>query len=544
VSLVDADTPVPDAAALGAVHFIGVGGISMSGLAAMMRTRGLTVSGSDARDSRELTALRALGVRTSVGHDAGAVSGADTVVVSSAIRPDNPELVAARAAGLRVLPRVVALVSLMAGRRVAAVTGTHGKTTTTSMLTVAMQSAGYDPSFAIGGQLSGSGANAHEGTGDVFVAEADESDGSFLLVRPEVGVVTNVEADHLDNYGTAAAYRAAFDAFADRVRPGGVLVVGIDDPGAAQLARSAIRRYAGDGSRRRVVPVGADAAAPEPLGSHPSGSQTSGLQTSGFQTSGLQVAGTVLQGSGSQSTVALRRPGGGRWEATLRLRVPGRHNVADAACALAAAVQLGADPDVATRALGDFTGTRRRFEAKGSAGGVRVVDEYAHHPTEVAAAIAAGRVVAAGGRVLAVFQPHLYSRTRIFAAEFAAALGGADEVVVMEVYGAREEPDPEVSGSMIADAVPLPSERVLFSRSWTATPAAVAARARPGDLVLTIGAGDVTMIGPQVLALLAAGIPERGNAAAGIPERGDDAAGIPERGDDAAGIPERGDDAQ
>ena len=491
MTFIDPVTPVPRAADLGAVHFVGVGGISMSGLAAMMRARGMTVSGSDSRDSRELTALRALGVRTTVGHDAAAVDGVDTLVVSSAIRPDNPELVAARAAGLLVLPRVVALVSLMAGRRVAAVSGTHGKTTTTSMLTVALQAAGLDPSFAIGGQLAGSGANAHEGRGDVFVAEADESDGSFLLFAPEVAVVPNVEADHLDNYGTAAAYAAAFDAFADRVRPGGVLVAGADDPGAAALAASAAARYAADGSGRRTVLVGTRAGAEGGVGVD-------------VAAGAVSLGQVHLSGTGSRTPVSLTTGDGTRWDGVLALRVPGRHNVADAACALAAAVALGADPTTAVDALAGFAGTRRRFEAKGAAGGVRVFDEYAHHPTEVAAAVAAARTVAGTGRVVAVFQPHLYSRTRIFADAFGAALGAADEVVVMDVYGAREDPDPAVSGALVAAAVPLPGERVTYSRSWTGTPQVVAARARPGDVVLTIGAGDVTMIGPEVLALLAA----------------------------------------
>ncbi len=487
MSFIDPGTAVPGAAELGAVHFVGVGGISMSGLAAMMRARGMTVSGSDSRDSRELTALRALGVRTTVGHTAAALDGVDTVVVTSAIRADNPELVAARAAGLRVLPRVVALVALMAGRRVAAVSGTHGKTTTTSMLTVALQTAGWDPSFAIGGQLTGSGANAHEGRGEVFVAEADESDGSFLLFDPDVAVVTNVEADHLDNYGSPTAYARAFDAFAGRVRPGGVLVTGGEDAGAAALAAATASRWAGDRSGRRVVAV-----VPAAAGVDPGADEV--------------VLGEVVLGpAGSRVPVSLRTPDGTRWDGTLRLRVPGRHNVADAACALAAAVALGADPAMVAEALSGFTGTRRRFEAKGTAAGVRVFDEYAHHPTEVAAAIAAARVVAGSGRVVAVFQPHLYSRTKIFAADFARVLGAADEVVVMDVYGAREDPDPGVSGDLVAAAVPLAAGLVAFSRSWTATPAVVAARVRPGDVVLTIGAGDVTMIGPEVLALLGTG---------------------------------------
>jgi len=497
MTFIDPVTPVPRAADLGAVHFVGVGGISMSGLAAMMRARGMTVSGSDSRDSRELTALRALGVRTTVGHDAAAVDGVDTLVVSSAIRPDNPELVAARAAGLLVLPRVVALVSLMAGRRVAAVSGTHGKTTTTSMLTVALQAAGLDPSFAIGGQLAGSGANAHEGRGDVFVAEADESDGSFLLFAPEVAVVPNVEADHLDNYGTAAAYAAAFDAFADRVRPGGVLVVGADDPGAAALAATAAARYAADGSGRRTVLVGTGTGTG-------TGAGAEGGVGVDVAAGAVSLGQVHLSGTGSRTPVSLTTGDGTRWDGVLALRVPGRHNVADAACALAAAVALGADPTTAVDALAGFAGTRRRFEAKGAAGGVRVFDEYAHHPTEVAAAVAAARTVAGPGRVVAVFQPHLYSRTRIFADAFGAALGAADEVVVMDVYGAREDPDPAVSGALVAAAVPLPGERVAYSRSWTGTPQVVAARARPGDVVLTIGAGDVTMIGPEVLALLGA----------------------------------------
>lgn len=490
MSFIDPGTAVPGAAELGAVHFVGVGGISMSGLAAMMRARGMTVSGSDSRDSRELTALRALGVRTTVGHSAAALDGVDTVVVTSAIRADNPELVAARAAGLRVLPRVVALVALMAGRRVAAVSGTHGKTTTTSMLTVALQTAGWDPSFAIGGQLTGSGANAHEGRGEVFVAEADESDGSFLLFDPDVAVVTNVEADHLDNYGTPTAYASAFEAFAGRVRPGGVLVTGGEDAGAAALAAATASRWARDRSGRRVVAV-----VPAAVGMEPGAGE-------------VVLGGVVLGPAGSRVPVSLRTPDGTRWDGTLRLRVPGRHNVADAACALAAAVALGADPATVAEALSGFTGTRRRFEAKGTAAGVRVFDEYAHHPTEVAAAIAAARVVAGSGRVVAVFQPHLYSRTKIFAADFARVLGAADEVVVMDVYGAREDPDPGVSGDLVAAAVPLAAGLVTFSRSWTATPGVVAARVRPGDVVLTIGAGDVTMIGPEVLALLGtAGVP-------------------------------------
>jgi UDP-N-acetylmuramate--alanine ligase len=472
MSLVDPSTPIPDAAQLGHVHLIGVGGVSMSGLATMMRARGLPVSGSDARDSRELTALGALGVRTTVGHEAAAVADADTVVVSSAIAADNPELLAARERGIPVLPRVVALVALTRGRRVATVAGTHGKTTTTSMLTVALQAAGADPSFAIGGQLADTGAGAHEGTGEAFVAEADESDGSFLLFAPEVAVVTNVESDHLENWGTEAAYADGFAAYAGTVRSGGALVVGVDDPGGAQLADRARAVF---GAGRRVVGVGTGPDADVRIGS------------------------VTLAGMGSRCT--LTGPG---WSVLMRLRVPGRHNVVDAALALTAAVALGVSPQVAAAGLGGFRGARRRFEPRGTAAGVRVVDDYSHLPTEVSAALASARQVVGGGRVIVVFQPHLYSRTVTYAEEFGRALAAADEVVVMDVYAARESPRPGVSGRLVADAVPLPADRVVFEHRWVAVPPLVAARARPGDLVLTVGAGDVTLIGPEVLALLAA----------------------------------------
>ena len=489
MSLVDPATPIPDPATFGHVHLVGVGGVSMSGLATIMRARGLAVSGSDARDSRELTALRALGVRTTVGHDAAAVADADSVVVSSAIAADNPEVLAARARGVPVLPRVVALVALTRGRRVATVAGTHGKTTTTSMLTVALQGAGADPSFAIGGQLADTGAGAHEGGGTVFVAEADESDGSFLLFTPEVAVVTNVESDHLENWGTAARYAAAFSEHAARVGPGGVLVVGVDDAGGAALAAAARDLYAADlgGAPPR-----------ESVGLRPPARRV--LSVGHGPQADIRITATALMGAGSKAT--LTGPG---WTVALGLRVPGVHNVSDAALAVTAAVALGVEPAVAAAGLGGFGGARRRFESRGTAGGVRVVDEYAHLPTEVSAALAAARQVVSGsGRVVVVFQPHHYSRTLSYAADFGRALGAADEVVVMDVYAARESPQAGVTGVLVADAVLLPPGRVVFERRWVAVPALVADRVRPGDLVLSVGAGDVTLIGPEVLSLLEA----------------------------------------
>jgi UDP-N-acetylmuramate--alanine ligase len=476
----DPHVRVPAAERLGHVHLLGIGGAGMSGIARILLARGLEVSGSDARESPALDVLRGLGATVHVGHDAAHVAGADTVVVSSAVRESNPELVEARRRGLLVLHRSQALAALMSGRRAVAVAGTHGKTTTTSMTTVALVHCGADPSFVIGGELTEGGANARDGSGDVFVAEADESDGSFLLYSPQVAVVTNVEPDHLDHYGTAQAVTAAFDAFCDTVAPGGLVVACADDEGSSSAARGARARR----PDLQVVTYG--------------------------QAADSDVRVVDLDVSGPGARFALVRATGGGEQADgerveLALRVPGRHNALDAAAAFVAVTGLGLPAQQVARGLETFGGARRRFEEKGVVGGVRVVDDYAHHPTEVEAVLTAARGVAGDGRVLAVFQPHLFSRTRIFAAEFGRALGLADEVVVLEVYGAREDPEPGVSGASISTAVPLPADQVAYEPSWPAALARVAGRARPGDLVLTIGAGDVTRMGPELLRTLAAG---------------------------------------
>jgi UDP-N-acetylmuramate--alanine ligase len=467
--------PVPDhipaAGDLGRVHFVGIGGAGLSGIARIMLARGVPVSGSDARESRTLTALEALGATVHVGHRADQVTGADTVVVSTAVRADNPEVVAAQEQGLRILPRSAALDSVMQGRTVVAVAGTHGKTTTTSLLTVALQHCGADPSFAIGGELNESGSNAHDGSGELFVAEADESDGAFLVYSPTAAIVTNVEADHLDNYGTEEAYREAFSQFLDRIRPGGFLVACVDDPGAAALAREASARGL------QVVGVGESADA--------------------------DVRAEGLGFAGSTSTFQVVDQGRRLGEVTLR--IPGRHYVLDAVAALATGLRLGFTFDDLRRGLEAFSGTRRRMELKGEARGVRVYDSYAHHPNEIAGDLQAARSLAGEGRVVAAFQPHLVSRTKIFGPAMGEALGAADEVVVMDVYVAREDPEPGVNGAMVAAHVPLPPDRVQFVPSWSATPAALVERARPGDVVITLGAGDVTLVGPEVLALLAEG---------------------------------------
>ncbi|GAB3689315.1 UDP-N-acetylmuramate--L-alanine ligase [Angustibacter aerolatus] len=462
------DAPLPPAADLPPVHFIGIGGAGMSGIARIMLARGMAVSGSDAKDSVLLTALRAEGAQVQVGHDPAHLAGARTVVANSAIRAGNPELAAARAQGLRVLHRSEALAALADGRTVAAVAGTNGKTTTTSMLTVVLQHAGLDPSFSIGGELAESGTNAHHGTGEVFVLEADESDGSFVVYRPHVAVVTNVQPDHLDHYGDAAGVERGFDAFAATVRPGGSLVACADDEGSARLAARAVR------DDLRVVTYGTVAEA---------------------HVRAVDVR--LDRGGASFDVVVLGRRVGGA-----RIDVPGRHNVLNALAATAAAIELGVPAAVALAGVARFTGTRRRFESRGVAGGVRVFDDYAHNPGKVAAAVATGRQVAGDGRLVVVFQPHLFSRTRDFAEQFGQALGGADEVVVMDVYAAREDPLPGVSGRLIADAVPLPPDQVAFVPSWAATADAVRARLQPGDVVLTVGAGDVTMLADEVLARL------------------------------------------
>jgi UDP-N-acetylmuramate--alanine ligase len=453
----------------------------MSGIARILLARGVPVSGSDAKDSRTVLALRAQGARIGVPQAAENLDllpgGPAVVVVSSAIHEDNPELAEARRRGLTVLHRSAALAQLMAGHRVVCIAGTHGKTSTTSMLTVALQHCHLDPSFAIGGDLNESGANAHHGTGGLFVAEADESDGSFLAFSPSVAVVTNVEADHLDHHGTLDAYVRVFDEFVGRIEPGGVLIACADDPGSAALADRAeaagvrVRRYGftASGQGRAVLRDF------QPLG------------------------GTSDERAGSgELTVTLD----GR-DIVLRVAVPGEHMALNAAGALLAGLELDAPEDGLLAGLAAFGGVRRRFEFKGRSGKVRVYDDYAHNPTKVAAQLRATRLVmGAGSRLVVVFQPHLFSRTRDFAAEFGRSLSLADEVVVLDVYGAREEPIPGVTGRLVADAIDLPGAHVHFEPGFDRVPDLVAGLVTDGDLVLTMGAGDVTMLGPEVIAAL------------------------------------------
>ena len=469
----DFSAPVPPLELLGRVHLIAIGGAGMSAVARLLLARGVPVSGSDAADGAMLTSLRDSGARVYVGHDAAHVADVDTVVVSSAIRDDNVELVAARAAGLRVLHRSQALASLMGVSRRVAVAGANGKTTTTSMLVVALVAAGADPSFASGGEIAQLGTNAALGAGAAFVVEADESDGSFLTYRPDVAVVTNVQPDHLDFYGTAQAVEAAYAAFVESVTDGGLVVACHDDPGSRRLADTA--RAAG----RTVLTYGHDEGAD------------------------LRVGEVTSRDLGTRSVFVHDGV-----ERVLELAVPGDHNVMDACAAyLAAVVGCGADPAAVLAGLAGFDGARRRFEVRGEVDGVTVVDDYAHNPAKVAAVVGtASEIVhrAGQGWLRVVFQPHLYSRTRDFAAEFAAALAPADQVVILDVYGAREQPMEGVSSALVGDPLrALPGSRtVLVGPTREQAVAALVDAARPGDLLLTVGAGDVTALAPLLVQAL------------------------------------------
>ncbi|WP_426939470.1 UDP-N-acetylmuramate--L-alanine ligase [Pseudarthrobacter sp. S3] len=445
---------------LGRVHFIGIGGVGMSAVARIMVARGVAVSGSDAKDLPVMAELAAAGARIAVGYAAANLGDAQTVVAGSAIRADNPELVAARAAGLPVLHRSEALAATMGDDLVVTVAGTHGKSTTTSMITVLLQGAGVDPSFAIGANVPALGVNAAHGTSAVFVAEADESDGSFLNYRPRIAVVTNVEPDHLDHYGTAEAVYESFDRFTALLPAGGVLIACADDAGAAALAERTLAR----GNTRVVL----------------------------YGTSG---GSDLVLHDGGPGDVAVSSPAG---RFALNLQVPGRHNALNAAAAVAVALELGVDAEAAAGALAHFSGASRRFELKGEVRGVRVYDDYAHHPTEVRAALTAARSVAGGHRVHVLFQPHLFSRTRAFATEFAAALNLADTALVLDIYPAREDPIPGVTSQLIVEHLAAGGRLVESGKAV----AALTDVAGPGDIILTVGAGDVTAFGPQVVQAL------------------------------------------
>ncbi|MCM2576934.1 UDP-N-acetylmuramate--L-alanine ligase [Streptomyces meridianus] len=450
-------------------HFIGIGGAGMSGIAKILAMRGARVAGSDARESATAEALRGLGVTVHVGHAAEHLADdAGCVVVSSAIRPDNPEIAKATELGIPVVHRSDALAALMDGRRPLAVAGTHGKTTTTSMLAVGLGALGLDPSYAIGGDLDGPGSNARHGDGEIFVAEADESDRSFHKYAPEVAIILNVELDHHANYASMDEIHESFETFVGRVRPGGTLVVSADHPGARDLTGRVRGR---DGLR--VVTYGESDDAD------------------------VRILKINPRGLTSEVTVVLD----GR-TITFAVSVPGRHYASNAVAALVAGHALGVPAHNLASALGTYTGVKRRLQLKGTARDVQVIDSYAHHPTEIAADLEAIRGGADGGRVLVVFQPHLFSRTQELGTEMGEALTLADASVVLDIYPAREDPVPGVTSALIIDAAAAKGADVRAEHAMDAVPDVIAGMAKPGDLVLTMGAGDVTELGPRILARL------------------------------------------
>jgi UDP-N-acetylmuramate--alanine ligase len=445
------------------VHLIGIGGAGMSAVAKVLLERGVEVSGSDLKRSRALAMLEALGARVHVGHSAEQVEGAGTVVVSAAIPSTNPELVRARALGLEVITRGEALARLLQPCRALVVAGTHGKTTTTSMAVAVARAGGLDPTYLVGGGLNDSGTNARAGSDVLAIAESDESDGSFLLLEPDIAVVTNLEIDHVDHWGSLEELYRAFERFVARVRPGGTAVLPAGDDRLAAAAAADVITFGENGM--------------------------------------VRAAGAESSFRGASFTLVT--PEG---EAEVTLRVPGLHNVSNALAAAAAGLAAGVDLAAVARGLSTYRGVERRLQLRGRAGGVLLIDDYAHHPTEVRATLAAARP-GPFRRLVAVFQPHRYTRTAAFAADFGTAFAGADVVVITDVYGAGEQPVPGVTGKLVADAVcrALPGRPVAYLPHREELVDYLSGALRPGDAVITLGAGDVSTLADELLERLGQG---------------------------------------
>ncbi|MBA3810716.1 MAG: UDP-N-acetylmuramate--L-alanine ligase [Caulobacteraceae bacterium] len=445
----------------GVVHFVGIGGIGMSGIAEIMLRMGYAVQGSDAKASANTQRLEGLGARVMIGHDAGHIDGASAIVFSSAVGSDNVELSAGRARGVPLVRRAEMLAELMRRRVSIAVGGSHGKTTTTSMIAAILDAGGLDPTVVNGGVINAYGANAKAGEGDWIVVEADESDGTFLKLRCTVAVVTNVDREHLDHYGDFAALKTAFRDFIQDVPFYGFAVVCVDDPGARELAALI--------ENRRLVTYGANPQAE------------------------IQALNMVAGADGAAFDVQMRGPDGS--ESVLRdltLPMAGRHNILNALAAIGVARELGVAEPAIRAGLAGFAGVRRRFTLTGEVGGVRVIDDYGHHPVEIASVLAAARA-AAKGRVIAVVQPHRFSRLRALFEDFCQCFDEADTVVVADVYAAGEEPLPGIDRDALAEGLRRHGHRhVLALHAPADLPALVAAEARSGDLVVFLGAGDIT----------------------------------------------------
>lgn len=456
----DFSIKVPDQ--LGTVHFIGIGGSGMSGLARLCLGMGNGVTGSDLRDTDNVQKLRQLGAVVAIGHAAENLGSPDTVVVTSALWPTNPELVAAQLLNIPVIHRSQLLAKLASQGRLVAVAGAHGKTTSTGMIVTGLANMGADPSFVNGGVIQEYGESSNFGKGDFFVIEADESDSSFLHYQTEVALVTNVDPDHLDHFGSLEAFVAEFCKFAEAAT--GMVVISADDAGAKRV-RQQLRH-------QNVLSFG------ESIGAD--------FKITNLDASGTKVRFTLNHHGQSQN---------------LELLLPGQHNASNAAGAIACLVGLGFDFDESCLAVASFQGTQRRFELHGERRGVRVYDDFAHHPTETIAAITAAKAVVGSGKLITVFQPHLYSRTRIFAQEFAEALELSDLVVVLDVYAAREDPEPGVTGALIADRF-RDSSKVHYVPNWDDVPAVAAGLASSGDFIMTMGCGDIYRMVPDLLAAL------------------------------------------
>lgn len=452
------------------VHFVGIGGIGMSGIAELLLNLGYEVSGSDARRSDLTDRLAGLGARIGIGHAAAHAAGADVLVVSSAIAPDNPELAEARARHVPVIARAEMLAELMRLRVGIAVAGAHGKTTTTSMLALALERAGLDPTAVIGGRLRAFGSNARLGRGEYMVAEADESDRSFLRLSPAIAVITNIDREHLESYGSFDRLVAAFADFAGRVPFYGAVVACLDDPPVAAML---------PGLDRRTITYGFSPAA--------------------------DVRGLAPESDGRSARCvvryAIRGVPGGTGEGALTLGVPGLHNLQNALAVVAVALDLGVPFAAVAAALAEFTGAERRYDVRGTARGVTVVDDYGHHPTELAATIRAART-GRPARVVAVFQPHRYTRTRDLLADFGPALSGADIVVLTDIYAAGEAPVPGATLEALAAAMRPHVADLRVVPSLADVPARIAELAREGDLVLTLGAGSIGAMGDRILAAI------------------------------------------
>lgn len=456
----DYSQPIPEH--LGKVHFVGIGGSGMSGIARLILGMGNQVSGSDVRDSSNITALRELGAEVAIGHREENLQAVDTVVVTSALWPNNPEYLKAKALGIPVLHRSALLAHLAAKGNLIAVAGAHGKTTTTGMIITALAKLGADPSFVNGGVIAEFGASSGFGRGKHFVIEADESDSSFLHYETSIAVITNVDPDHLDHYGSLEAFQAEFAKFANAAKE--LVVLSADDSGAKAVAKML--------THPNVLSFGEAANA--------------SVQLRSIDATGPRVAFSL----GYEDRTV-----------DLELSIPGAHNAHNAAAAIACLVGLGFDFIESARAVASFAGTERRFELHGERRGVRVYDDFAHHPTEVIAALKAARAVVESGKLITVFQPHLFSRTRLFAQEFADALLLSDEAVVTDIYAAREDPEPGVTGELIASKSGR-SENMHYVPLWDDVPAVAAALAKPGDFIITMGCGDINRMVPSLLEAL------------------------------------------